>query len=179
MSRAAAAASAPSLAESGVGLTNGYIYTTLKKRLKLSSTFKDVYAADTLKIAKLSEENNFICVCNLSPSGTAGSHFVCIVGRPSEIVYIDSLALPPDLSPQLYNALVSMNRPIKSLIKQRIQSSNSHFCGYFAIYFACLFDKRRFPKISGLKRFSKTQLSANDDICVDNLKKIIKMNKMA
>ena len=94
--------------------------------------------------------NNFIIICNLSPSHHRGSHFVTIIGTPNEILYVDSLALPCTISSEVHMTLLKFKRRIKNLITKCIQEAESSYCGFFCIYFACIFDYIRIKFESGI-----------------------------
>lgn len=159
------------------GLSNIYIYKTLKKDMECSNVFIGVYSSDNLDIKKCVQQENFIAICNLSKEGKVGSHFVTIFGTKDELLYIDSFALPCTTSASLYNSLKQLpNRKIITLLKRPIQSSLSEYCGFFCILFTCLFDFQRFPNVDNLKPFNKHILYNNDKICIENIKMLIKRN---
>lgn len=158
------------------GLTNGYIHELLRDKLQLSHTYTDVYASDTVDVNRLKRKKHFIFICNLSKVGEKGTHFVCVVGKPNGVIYIDSLGLNVNMSPALYEQLQLLDRPISSLIDTPIQSQNSLFCGFYCIFFSCVFDINRFPNASGLRPFNKIDLKNNDAICINNLTTLIKNN---
>ena len=159
------------------GLSNIYIYKTLKKDIQCSDAFIGVYSSDNLDIQKCSEQENFIAICNLSKQSNVGTHFVTIVGTKQEILYCDSFALPYTTSESLFSSLKQIpRRKITTLFKTPIQSTFSEYCGFFCILFTCLFDIQRFPIIDNLKPFNTRILNDNDKICIDNIKMLIKQN---
>jgi len=160
------------------GLTNGYIHNLLRDKLVLSQIYMDVYASDTVEVTRLKRKKHFIFICNLSKASEKGTHFVCVVGKPTSIIYIDSLGLNVNMSPILHEQLRLIDRPISCLVDTPIQSQDSLFCGFYCIFFACLFDINRFPNASGLLLFDKTDRQNNDAICTSNLKTLIKNNVM-
>lgn len=162
---------------SNLGVTNGYIYDLLKNKIRLPM-FEDVYAANTVKVSKLRKRKQFIFIVNLSPSGAAGTHFVCIVKRGRRLHYIDSLAMPSNTSRILWERLKLFNMPIIEAYKSPIQHQSSIFCGLYCVYFACLNDRDAMPNSSGLKPFSNktADLMRNDSICVANIKRLIRNN---
>lgn len=142
-----------------------------------SDLFIGVFSADTLDVQKCSERSDFIAICNLSKQSEIGTHFVVLVGSDSQLIYLDTFALPCTVSPSLYNSLKQIrNRKITTLIKKPIQSSLSEYCGFFCIFFTCMFDFKRFPQISHMMSFSKSNLYKNDYICIENIKRLIKQN---
>lgn len=158
------------------GVTNRYILHTLKNELLASKLFIGVHSSDTVNLKQIKERNEFIFVCNLSQSTEIGSHFVTVIGLKDELIYADSLAQPAQLSTQLYSTLKSTGKKISPLLRQPIQANSSQFCGIFCIYYCMFFDYKRFPIIKNQKRFLKKDLYKNDNICLHNIKSIIKAN---
>lgn len=147
--------------------------------MKCSDNFIGVFSSNNLDLKKCREKENFIAICNLSKKEQRGTHFVCLAASKSEIVYLDSFALPCTTSRSLHSSLTQLNRGrITELLKKPIQSSYSEYCGFFCMLFTALFDFKRFPNIKNMKPFSQTHLHNNDAICVENLKRIISENPL-
>ena len=159
------------------GITNGYIFDILRNKIKLSHLFVDIYSSNTIDFLKLQKLKNFIIICNLSPSYDPGSHFVTIIGTPKELLYLDSMALSHSLSSEIYATLLKFKRKIINLVTKRIQSVESFFCGYYCIYFCCLFDYDKMKIIKNQIPFEKNELQRNDNICMKNIQTLIKLNK--
>ena len=162
--------------EAEKGVTNHYILRTLKNGLLASKLFIGVYSSDTVNSKQIKDTSEFILVCNLSPRAAPGSHFVTIIGVKGELIYVDSLAQPAQLSARLYSTLKSTGKKITTLLHRPIQAFSSQFCGIFCIYYSMFFDYKRFPIIKNQKSFLKNDLYKNDGICLHNIKSIIKAN---
>ena len=158
------------------GVTNNYILHTLKNELLASDLFIGVFSSDTVNLKQIKERSEFIFVCNLSRKSESGSHFVTVIGSKDELIYADSLAQSAELSAPLYSTLKSTGKKISPLLHRPIQATLSHFCGIFCIYYSMFFDYKRFPSIKNQKSFLKKDLYKNHDICLHNIKSIIKAN---
>ena len=165
--------------EEKLGLSNGYIYQTLVREIKVSHLFADVYAADTVDVALLKKMRRFIFISNLAESDEIGTHFVCVVGKPNELIYIDSFGLPASTSSSLFSSLRKFDLKIREFYKSPVQHLSSHFCGMFVIYFTLLHDYLRMPITSGLKSFSKSRLRNNEKVLMKNLKNLLSKNPTA
>ena len=158
------------------GVTNIYLYNTLKNSIKCSNLFVGVFSSDNMNVKKLKMKEEFILICNLSPQKHAGTHFVTIVANKREILYCDSLALPINTSNELFSNLKNIRKKVTNFIKHPIQASLSNFCGIYCMYFVALFDHKRFPHVIYQKKFVKHHLKKNDFICVNNLKELLMQN---
>lgn len=161
-----------------IGLTNGYVYNTLKNMLGLPG-FHGVYSADVIPKSFFKKKKNY-CIVNLSGVDDPGTHFVVLyVESPKRIVIYDSLALNPDLFfPELMRVIVGERRRRRRVafpLNRPIQDAGSAFCGYFSIYFSMLLSGA-FPDERGVKKFKKRKLSDNDDIVIHNIDRLIKNN---
>ena len=148
---------------------------TLKK-MQVSKLFMGVYSSNNINIPLLKEKEEFIIICNLSKQDKIGSHFITVVSNKKQLLYIDSLGLPSSLSKELYNSLKLLRKKVTTLNHRPIQAPDSVFCGIYAIFYSIFFDYIRFPIIKNQKAFLKHDLYKNDEICLHNIKKIIKLN---
>lgn len=162
--------------DDALGVTNGYIYETLVNQIKVSALFQDVYASDSVDVSKLKKLSEFIFITNLSKSDAVGTHFVCVVRKENKIIYLDSFGLPASTSPALYARLRRLGKPIHEFYNYSIQHPSSAFCGMFAIYFALMYDYRRMPNTSGMKRFSRTRLRNNEKTLMKNIVRLLNQN---
>ena len=162
------------------GVSNVYLYNTLKNSMKCSNLFVGVFSSDNMNLEELKRRDEFILICNLSPQWHSGSHFVTIVANTNEIIYCDSLALPISTSQSLFANLkhIGIGRRLTSLLKRPIQAPLSEFCGLYCIYCVCLFDYQRFPIVNDQKKFATNDLRQNDLICVQNIKQMIQSNPL-
>lgn len=142
--------------------------------------FMGVAAADTLPLDLLNCHSHFTLICNLSVLRAVGTHFVTLVGRPTEIWYVDSLAYPIYTSAVLHRCLRELNRPVKTLLgaEDRIQSMDSHFCGGYAALACSVYDTNYKPlpltPFLTAGEVCKSQdveekLAWNDQVCCRNL----------
>lgn len=159
------------------GLTNGFIDEFLEK-VGVSEEYSGCYPVDLMpdRVA-----DSFSMVCNLSTSRQTGSHFVTVVGRERTITYYDSLAFPLVIaSPQMYSRLESYGKIIVRGVRRPVQSLLSDFCGLFAIYYVLRNDPSRNASItSNLLPFSNSNLRANDSICVENIDRLMIINRQS
>jgi hypothetical protein len=158
------------------GVTNGYIHNVLKREIRLSKRFIDVYAADTIDVKRLRRCKKFIFISNLAATGELGTHFVCVIGTPNSLIYLDSYAQPPTLSHLLYTKLKQLNRRIVTRYTFPIQHVTSEFCGMYCIFNACLYDDMRMKNVQGMRSFSKKHLLKNDKTVMYNIKQLLKLN---
>lgn len=150
------------------------------------SDFVGVAAADTIPINVLNEECYFTLCVNQDTLDKKGSHFIVLVGCPTEILYVDSLALPQYFSPALYACMRSLNRPVKTLLKaeDRIQSWDSKFCAGYCALTCAVYDRNYSPihltpfTRVGKKSVREKDLAWNDLICQMNLQKIYEKMKL-
>lgn len=166
------------------GFSNFDLASFLNK-LNLSD-FLGVAAADTIPLDVLNEESFFTLCVNQDPLAKKGSHFITLVGCPTEILYVDSLALPQYFSEPLYTCMTSLNRPVKTLMQEadRVQSWESKFCAGYCALVCAMYDRnyQPIPLISftraGKKSVQEKDLAWNDLICQMNLKKVYQQMKL-
>lgn len=151
------------------------------------SDFVGVAAADTIPVDVLNTESHFTICVNLDPLDKKGSHFIVLVGCPTEILYVDSLALPQYFSPPFYRCTRALNRPVKSLLGQedRIQSWESKFCAGYCALACAIYDRNYSPASltpftkAGKESVSERDLAWNDLICQMNLGKVHQKMKLS
>ena len=137
------------------------------------SEMHGVFSSDKIP-EKLKQEKYFTIICNLSRSGTAGSHFVALIRRDSTILYLDPLALYIELNQDISNFIESCNTAETVKMQQPIQHPDSHYCAYFCLLLSLHFN----PKVSidGIEKFSSENLKLNDCICINNIAKYMEQN---
>lgn len=153
-------------------LTNGAIQQFL---LPLKPSFWGVFSINHLisLIPKAQKAKTFSIIINLSHSSKRGSHFVTILCKNNQsLYYLDSLALPPQLHPPIWEFIQQCQR--KSLIQLRtpIQHAMSSACGYFCIFFVLYFSNSPLPQTS--INFLPSPCSNNDYICKNLIHHLIK-----
>jgi len=166
----------------GGGISNGYIYNMLKKRLKVR-IFEDVFSADTIPASLLQQRGGGgggggkVCIVNLSKADDAGTHFIALHILPEKIVIYDSLHLNLNLfSPALWKHLKRSKKSLVSGMKYPLQTVQSQFCGFYCIYFTLYLAKRQFANRQGLVNFYKQECEENDSIVIKNIRTLIKRN---
>ena len=121
--------------------------------------------------SKLTANKSFII--NSQTSNLPGSHFLCVLIKPKEIYYFDSLAFPL-LNCYIDKKLKFMNKPIRSCNQdQAIQGVNSVFCGYYCLSFLIVCQKRKKSFEEYLKMFSFDRPECyirNEEICTSIIK---------
>jgi len=151
------------------GLTNEYL-TKLGKKL-FGKTFLGSFPCDYNP--KITDENKFSIIFNLSKHNEDGTHFVAIFCDMKKLVYFDSFG---DSSKNEYiNKFIKKHLINRKYVenKTRIQSCESYFCGLFCICFiGYLFRNKTLNQF--LKIFQNKDLLENDQIVT---KCIIKMFK--
>jgi hypothetical protein len=148
------------------GISNKYIAKVLSSAgLK---DFRGVFSADNVSV-QLTQESNFIIVCNLSPASVRkGSHFITLVKDNKELRILDSLALSIDQYP--ISLRKHLGKDFHMVYKEPIQDILSPFCGFYCIYFAL---NSRYDEIK-LEPFDPVANLKNDDICVRNILRLLK-----
>ena len=126
------------------GLSNRFLHRYLKPKCR---KFKGVFAVDRCpKPEKL--PRTFSLVVNLSEAHLPGSHFVAVYADEDDYLwYFDSFAFPPPVYNRhlmLFLAKWIRKNRIIHVMKWRIQSYESLFCGWFAASF-CLFVELHTP----------------------------------
>ena len=149
------------------GLSNQFLHRFLKPKCK---KFKGVFAVDRCpKPEKMSR--SFSIIVNLSESHLPGSHFVAVyVNEDDYLYYFDSFAFPPPIYNHhlmLFLAKWIRENRIISVMKWRIQSYESLFCGWFAASF-CLFVEMHTPP-EALNSFFKRKNLIQNEITVQHL----------
>lgn len=157
----------------GVGITN-MVLERLCHRM-CSSEFKGVYSADYIP-KKLAARPRFVIVINLGRRrGQRGilptGHFVTLAAFPSHIIYVDSFGLPP-MQPDVITFLNLCNREVR-VNWRKIQDLSSAYCGFYALLFACYFDRIFWRKKNPKLRFGRTRLKKNDQLCLSYLKEML------
>lgn len=119
---------------------------------------------------------NFIFICNLSNTNQKGSHFIVICKNNSDLFIFDPLALNI-CNTDLFLFIEQCKKKCSNITKinNPIQSILSQSCGLFCIFFVFLYhaklkNKGRIP----LQVFNKTNLIQNDQICINNIKLLLK-----
>lgn len=146
----------------------------------LMNHFIGVFSCDTLPWRDINRPQ-FSLVCNMSPAGEKGSHFIAIYAEKSVIIYFDSFGTPPILNKFIFNFLVKTKRKI--LYNENwIQHPLSSACGYFCIYFLLYFEKINLVEKNSViinKFYSHEEgknmnyLQKNDVICKKMIRKIV------
>ena len=147
----------------GLGVTNIFIQNVLEQS---AENFIGVFSSNELGNI-LPNSGSF--VINLSPSGTLGSHFVTVVARKTDVLYIDSLGLPCT-NDNIKKILKSFMLPIKENQVQ-IQHFKSIYCGFYCILFCIYYDKERKENLI----FSKNLLK-NDQLCIEYIKMFVRQD---
>lgn len=135
------------------------IYATLKKHKNTSSHFIDVFSWDRIptKLAK----NVFSFVFNLSDSNHVGTHWVSAYANGQYLELFDSYAIIRKnlINSRLEQLSKNLNLKIK-VNKKRLQSLNSHVCGYYCI--AHLIFKSKGYSLSSFVRLFSSNYIIND-----------------
>lgn len=139
-----------------------------------SSDFKGVYSADYLP-PKLAALARGILIVNLGTrrgvrTSLPVGHFITIILLPSTVLYLDSYGLPCK-QPHVQTFLRLCRRDIQ-YNEKKIQDLSSNYCGFYALLFACYFDRMNWGKISKdfKLHFSDKNLKQNDKLCDEYLK---------
>lgn len=108
------------------GLSNIYIDSKLRT---ICHNYLGIYSSDNIP-SSLSSSNGTL-ICNLSPQGTIGSHFITIILAPKAVYYIDSLGRSCSNS-TIKNFLKMTNRPI-FFQSEPMQLPHSSYCGFYCM----------------------------------------------
>lgn len=111
------------------GLSNEYVENLA--RLLSDGSFIGCFPIDLLP--NINNSNHQISlIINLDPSYKSGSHFVSIFKSKEIFTYFDSFGSEPPK--EIIDFIIHFNLPYISN-KQKIQSDNSQFCGFFCLGF--------------------------------------------
>ncbi len=120
-------------------LANGAIHQFLSP---LQHDFWGVFSIDHLEslISKVQRTPSFSIIVNLSHSTQRGSHFITILCKNFDcLYYLDSLSLPPQLHPLIWEFINQSQRKSFLQLASPIQNKLSTACGYFCIFFVLYF----------------------------------------
>jgi len=127
--------------------------------LKSFKNFKGTFSSNNIPILKSYES----VICNFSPVGEEGTHFVFLCNTKNTLYYFDSLKLsiiPEDVASYFlfYQNVVN--------ISKRIQHPNSSFCGFYCVlaFLACNLHVSFFTE-NILNVFKECSME-NDSLCI-------------
>ena len=127
----------------------GITATDITSWLKCSSNFLGCFAEDELQNLSVSSFPSFLIV-NIDPSNMAGSHWIAIGIFADKIEIFDSLGFDlfnwARIPCTLLNFLNRLAVTRKVVTAPRIQSSKSHLCGFYAIYYVFMRNFTSFDK---------------------------------
>lgn len=131
-----------------IGVTSKYLAKLAKNCLDIQPEILpcDIFQSES----QLTVNKSFII--NSQISNLPGSHFLCVLIKPEEIYYFDSLAFPI-LNSYIDAKLKTVNKSIK-YCTQPIQGANSVFCGLYCLSFLIVCQKREKSFEEFLKMFS-------------------------
>ena len=132
--------------------------------------FIGVFSANELDF--LIDKNNFSLIVNSNENTDFSiGHFITIIVKKFEIIYIDSFGIKC-ANKKILQFMESLERPIR-FNNQQIQHIFSNYCGLYAILFILYYDKKNIRKKIKLY-FVKRFLKKNDVKCLKFIKKLIK-----
>lgn len=198
MAAAAATTTAPTTATflvPGRGVSNVFISDVLKR---YCADFVGTFACDKIPVNRLSQLDRYSLVCNLSPAHLPGSHFVAVMVDERRIVFSDPLILPTrflagGIRRFLRSAAAAAvatdgggsrgrkkrgRRRIVLKPPHRVQSTDSYFCGLFAMVYVMHFDSRVRGKPERLhfrpvREGNSDDGADNEELCVKYLTQMI------
>jgi hypothetical protein len=129
--------------------------------------FQGVFSSDSIPNT-LKDMTNFSIICNLSRKDEKGTHFISIIKRGENILYLDPLAIYINLNDDIPKFIASCNCTDIIKLDHPIQSNSSWYCGYFTLFFLLFFNKNIDCR-SKLEQFVKENLTKNDCISLNNL----------
>ena len=158
----------------GEKLSNSYLQKILQKNLRVKH-FKGVFPCDRVK--KLREEESIIL--NTDPHQLPGKHFVALTKKQGKIIYFDSLAEDMKTEfPELYRALQRRGMlPVLPVLRSPIQAMDSNFCGLFCIDYILTLHSPYSEVKSAKYELKTTRLRKNDQICLQNVLRKMKVKK--
>ena len=150
-------------------------YTTNYFLLDMLSKFQwdhkfDVVASNELQ-TKISGNEDFTLICNLSRREEGGSHWISLIRRGDTIYKLDPLLLDFEINPDISSFIASKHVQTKTL-RHPIQHPKSYYCGLFCLYFCLCFNKRVMDICHKFEPFKPMASMKNDCICLDNLSSI-------
>lgn len=154
------------------GLSNIYIHNHLSDQGL--SNFAGVYSSNTIP-KRLTEEDNFTIIVNLSTNREKGTHFITICKKNNTLHLLDSLGSRYEQLPAEIRNFLSPDTI--QVFKSRIQPILSNFCGFYSIYFVLFTDDAIPSNIKKACSPFKQNTDLNDDICIKNISTILRNKK--
>jgi len=151
---------------------NGLLATDIRKFLcGNSTTFQGIFACNELP-PKLENKKDFSIVVNLSPIEQNGTHWIAIIAKHNLIMYMDSFGLPI-----FNNYILQFIKNCKRKVvynKQRIQSYQSVYCGYYTILFIMYYEKLHHFYLNFYH--NEHDLILNDKLCIKYIQQLREIN---
>ena len=140
----------------------------LLKESKVSGLYRGIFSIDNIPFESLRQRKTFIFVCNLSPKGYYGTHFIVIVFSDKKMIYLDTLAPIKEAINKLF--ILHFKPKTIHYLASRLQSKHSEACGYFCVFFVLYFDRvLRNRPTDFIHPFSLNNIKLNENICIKNL----------
>ena len=138
---------------------------TIESILSCQNSFVGCFAANEL--SNLVLKSPCFIIVNLDKRNTNGSHWIAIGCFKNKIEIFDPLGFDifawPKISCDLLSFLHKYSFSRKIVLSKRLQSSQSHYCGLFCIYYVMT---RKNKSFSLLQSIFSSNLSLNDSILI-------------
>lgn len=170
----------------------------LARRLCRTPPYEGTFSADEIP-QTLAKRRHFVIIVNLTSrkkytssrliDGGSDGHFVCVVGEPRRVLYLDSLGGldRTNVCRPVGQLLQKMKKPIV-YIPRRLQSRNGAACAIYALLFAIYYARQNICASSRLDTdenilskfaFYDKAGRKNDVLCMKYLEQIINDNKVS
>ena len=127
-----------------IGMSNDYLHTLIKKRLKVKSCL-GVYAVDECPPMKKQQT----VILNTDPSDRPGKHFIALY-RDATLFFSTRRAIAWSCIP--YSALFWVKRVYPLSIEFRYNRfKTSNFCGFFCLDYIMLVDLKLRQRLEGIE----------------------------
>lgn len=150
-----------------IGISSTYLLRLCKYCLNVQP---EILPCDIFK-AKSQLVDNSSFIVNIQKSNLPGSHFVCILIKPEEIYYFDSLGFPI-VNSYIDTKLKSVKKPVHYTSKP-VQGEKSVFCAFYCLAFLIMCQDRGKTFEEFLKMFSygySDSYMKNEEKCTNIIK---------
>lgn len=163
------------------GLSNKFLNKVL---YKTAPSYSGCWSCNNIPYHLVTNLDFFSLVVNTANRGERGEHFISLLISPLTIRIFDSQAT--FILPVTLRFNLKKHFPKKRIIfipSRAIQHPESVFCGFFSIYSVLTYEKhiRECKKNRGCyvnlkmcRPFHRKSLEQNDDICVNQIVKLLK-----
>ncbi len=134
-----------------------YDNPSIKGKVKFDT---HVIGIDQLK--EIKHQKNQIIIINFQKSTQVGSHWVMVVCKGDEVVYVDSFGLPPPEPVLRFMKEYKTKKLVKSVLMttKRVQKMEEELCGYYLMNFLSFYLLKGLPAYLAVNKLTYTNTKA-------------------